>query len=110
MVCWNKIKQSKDNGGLGVRGIKEMNAALLLKLWWRFGNEKDALWRKVVCAKYNIDPRLWQPNMELNRMVSTVWKDILQIKSKNPEVFSKYSNNISISIGDGLSTQFWNNP
>lgn len=32
MVCWNKIKQRKDNAGLGVRGIKEMNAALLLKL------------------------------------------------------------------------------
>lgn len=60
MVCWNKIKQRKDNDGLGVRGIKEMNSALLLKWWWRFGNEKDALWRKVVCAKYKMDPRLWQ--------------------------------------------------
>lgn len=43
-------------------------------------------------------------------MVSIVWKDIMQIKSKNPEVFSKYSENISISIGNGLSTQFWIDP
>lgn len=57
-----------------------------------------------------MDPRLWQPNMALNRMVSIVWKDIMQIKSKNPEVFSKYSENISISIGNGLSTQFWIDP
>lgn len=85
-----------------------MNKALLLKWWWRFGSEKEALWRKVICAKYSMDSSLWQPNMEMNRQVSTLWKDIMLIKIRNPEVFSKFNDNIRITVGDGNSIQFWN--
>lgn len=107
MVCWSKIKHSKENGGLGVRGIKEMNDALLLKWWWRFGSEKGALWRKIICAKYKMNSNLWLPSMDINRHVSVFWKDIIQIESKKPSVFSKFKDNISLSIGDGKSIRFW---
>lgn len=72
MASWDKIKLNKEEGGLGVKGIKEMNEALLLKWWWRFGTEKNALWRKVICAKYEMCPNSWIPNMEINRKVSTI--------------------------------------
>lgn len=107
MVCWEKIKQSKDCGGLGVRGIKEMNEALLLKWWWRFGSEKQALWRRIICSKYGMNLDLWQPNMVIKRNVSVIWKDIIQIQSRKPLVFSKFTENINISIGDGRSIAFW---
>lgn len=110
MVSWEKIKQTKEVGGLGVKGIREMNDALLIKWWWRFGSEKNALWRKIICSKYKMNPNSWLPNMEINRNVSMVWKDIMQIQNRNPLVFSKFIDNIRISIGNGEDTQFWNDP
>lgn len=48
----------KDKGGLGIRRIKQMNVSLLLKWWWRFGKEKNALWRKSIAAKYKMEGEL----------------------------------------------------
>lgn len=107
MVCWAKIKQPKDNRGLGVREKKEMNDALLLKWWWRFGTEINALWRKIICAKYGMNTNLWLPNMETNRNVSIIWRDIIQIQSRKPLIFSKFMDNIKLSIGDDKSIRFW---
>lgn len=28
------------------------NWAILVKWWWRFGEERDALWNKIVVSKY----------------------------------------------------------
>lgn len=43
---------NKDNGGLGVGSIRCANISLLGKWRWRFLNEKDALWRKVINVFY----------------------------------------------------------
>lgn len=102
-----EIEQSKDNGGLGVRGIEEMNDALLLKWWWRFGTKKNALWRRIVCAKYGMNTNLWLPNMEIKRNVSVIWKEIIQIQSRKPLIFSKFKENIKLSVGDGKFIRFW---
>ena len=37
---------------LGIRKIRLFNEALLGKWFWRFGIEKDALWRQVIEIKY----------------------------------------------------------
>lgn len=39
-------------GGVGIRSIKTLNRALLIKWMWRFGIERESLWRKVVAGKY----------------------------------------------------------
>lgn len=31
-----------------------MNEALLMKWWWRYGTEKESLWRKVIKSKYKM--------------------------------------------------------
>ena len=38
--------------GLGIRRLRSINSALLGKWLWRYGIETDALWRKVIEAKY----------------------------------------------------------
>ena len=52
LVRWNIVKQPLSFGGLGVRDLRLFNEALLGKWLWRFMNEKDNLWRKVVTIKY----------------------------------------------------------
>ena len=47
------------SGGLGIRNLKTFNVALLGKWLWRFGQESDALWRKVIEAKYGCDWSGW---------------------------------------------------
>lgn len=58
-VGWNKICRPMDQGGLGIRSIRETNRALLNKWLWRFGGERDDLWRRVVASKYGEDCLGW---------------------------------------------------
>ena len=37
--------------GLGVRGLTNLNIALLRNWSWRFANERDSLWRSVIVIK-----------------------------------------------------------
>ena len=51
-VGWHKVTRTKDEGGLGLQTAKGRNAALLAKLNWRFNNEEDAPWARVLRTKY----------------------------------------------------------
>lgn len=94
-------------GGLGIRNIKDMNDALLFKWWWRYGMERNALWRKVINAKYKMKGSNWIPNSDLSKKVSCIWKDIMQTKERNPRMYTIFLNNAKIKVGDGSSTLFW---
>lgn len=48
-----QICQPFEDGRLGIRTLKEMNWALLAKWLWRYGQEPNALWRKLITAKYS---------------------------------------------------------
>lgn len=105
MFSWAKMMQKKEHGGLGIKGVREMNEALLLKWWWRYGVEKDALWRKLICSKYKGGN--WLPFMEMNRKVSIIWRDILLVQNRRPQQFSNFLDNIRFKIGDGSAISFW---
>ena len=50
------IFSDKKEGGLEVRGLYNLNKALLSKWLWRLVNEKYSLWRKVISSKFGEDP------------------------------------------------------
>lgn len=54
LVGWEEVCKPKKLGGLGITKIRDMNKALLSKWLWRFGIERDSLWRQVVAEKYGI--------------------------------------------------------
>ncbi|GJY05409.1 RNA-directed DNA polymerase, eukaryota [Tanacetum coccineum] len=64
----NKLTSSKSNGGLGIGSLKSSNQAMLAKWWWRFHNEGNALWCKLIRSIHgqNIgngsDTRFWTDN------------------------------------------------
>ncbi|KAL6554936.1 hypothetical protein OROGR_006194 [Orobanche gracilis] len=47
-VAWDRITAPKEVGGLGLGSIKTLNMALLIKWWWKFFKESDALWVDVL--------------------------------------------------------------
>ena len=52
LVNWSKVCRPVKNGGLGIRCLRRFNSTLLSKWLWHYGVENDALWRRVIWAKY----------------------------------------------------------
>lgn len=48
LVSWKEVCKPKRNGGIGIKRIKDVNEALLLKWLWRFGHDNGNLWRQVI--------------------------------------------------------------
>lgn len=59
LMCWNEVIQPEHAGGLGLGNLDVKNWALLAKRWWRYGAEKEALWRKVIVSNYGEDEWGW---------------------------------------------------
>jgi len=51
-IKWDTICLRKEQGGLGVKRLREFNLALLRKWCWRMLEEKGSLWNEVLCACY----------------------------------------------------------
>ncbi|GKU92853.1 hypothetical protein SLEP1_g6524 [Rubroshorea leprosula] len=51
-VKWEAICWSKEQGGLGVPDLRRRNWALLGKWWYRLGDGREGLWKRVVKEKF----------------------------------------------------------
>ncbi|KAL4625853.1 hypothetical protein ACB092_05G055100 [Castanea dentata] len=83
-VNWGKVTRLKEVGGLGLQTAKGRNTALLAKLNWRLHTEGDALWARVLKAKYGTRQRTEARNKS-SLPCSTTWRGIM----KGEEVFKK---------------------
>lgn len=77
LVNWETVTLSKDQGGLGIRRLREMNLAFLAKLGLRIMNDEECLWIKMMKNKYSINdpnPTTWRPKANM----SNAWKGIVE--------------------------------
>lgn len=107
LVKWEEVTKSIANGGLGIRKVRVANSCLLLKWWWRFACESKALWRKVICSKYNIDECCWLLNSGDSWRQSKLWRDISSLASLHPSLVEGFLNNFKVQVGDGCRVRFW---
>lgn len=107
LVKWKEVCMSLKQGGLGIKNIRLANDSLLLKWWWRYGQEDEALWKKVICEKYGSDGGRWFPDKDVHGPISHIWKDILSVAQRNGSILQFYKDNVEILIGNGKRISFW---
>jgi hypothetical protein len=100
LVNWSQICTPLRAGGLAIRNLRSFNKALLGKWLWRYGLEREALWRLVVDAKYGSLWGGWCSKSGTGSYGVSVWKFI----RKGWDTFHSHC---SFLVGDGQRVKFW---
>ena len=100
-IRWDKLTESKGEGGLGFRDIHTFNLAMLAKQSWRFIQTPDSLCARVLGAKYFLDGNVLAARP--GRNMSYTSRSIL----KGLEVLRR---GIIWRIGDGSKIKIWRDP
>jgi len=73
---WEEIIKSKDERGLGLRSMRQVNATFMQKLGWRLLTEKYKLWSQLLRAKY-CNCRWDMGTFSPKQHILNTWKGIL---------------------------------
>ena len=100
LVNWSKVCSPIQSGGLAIQNLRYFIEALLGKWLWRFGYEREALWRRVIRIKYGVEEGDWCSNFVPDSYGVSLWKTI----SSDWSTFSCY---IQFQIRDGTRVKCW---
>ena len=100
LVKWNIIYDLIQNGGLRVKNLRRFNQALLGKWLWRYGTDREALWRQVVEAKYGGMWGGWCSDVSRGAYGVSLWKYI----RRGWDQFFPF---LSFKVGNGEKVRFW---
>ena len=98
-VAWECVTKPKDAGGLGLRSMRQANAAFLAKLGWRVLTEPQTLWSRVLRSKY-CEGRCDLDMFTLKADSSNAWRGIV-------ENINIVQQGINAAVGNGKKTFFW---
>ncbi|KAL2929855.1 hypothetical protein RDABS01_035265 [Bienertia sinuspersici] len=79
-VAWEKVCNSKTEGGLGIKDIALWNTIAVAKFVWQIAEKKDSLWVKWVHSVYIKEKNLWEYKPSV--LASWVWRSICTIKRR----------------------------
>lgn len=99
LIAWDKVCQSKDNGGLGFWHARGMNKAMLMKLGWELINRRDKLWVRLLRNKYSCGNNA-VPCVNKKQVESNTWRGIRKC-------WHLVVNNLKWLVHDGHDTLFW---
>jgi len=98
-VCWDVVTKIKECGGLGLRSMRQVNTAFMMKLGWRLLTEQGSLWSRVLRSKYckgRCDLDMFQEKSN----VSNAWRGIL-------DGVPLLRQGTRVELGNGKHTSFW---
>ncbi|XP_077246062.1 uncharacterized protein LOC143885910 [Tasmannia lanceolata] len=96
-----ELVKPKDEGGLGIRKIRDINLACQLKNLWSIVNGKSTLWTEWFTRKYLKNKNFWTRKMP----ASPSWgaRSIFRVREE-----AGY--HICYILGDGKGIDFWKQP
>lgn len=74
LIKWKEVILSKVQGGPGIRNLKNHNKSLKLKQLWRYSQDPQSLWSKVIKAKYEVEDN-WMTK-PVNLAYGSLWRSI----------------------------------
>ena len=97
-IAWKVVCRPKDQGGLGIKPLKEWNEVLLMKHVWNIIINKQSLWVQWVNRVKLKQRSFW--SVEVESSDSWSWKKFLALRDKmRPFVWHE--------LGNGQSTSVW---
>lgn len=51
-VRWSEVHKTKKSGGIRIASLVKKYLGLLCKWLWRYGKDEGALWKRLLCEKY----------------------------------------------------------
>ncbi|XP_071696401.1 uncharacterized protein [Rutidosis leptorrhynchoides] len=97
-VAWKNVCRPKDQGGLGLKSLREWNETLIVKHIWRIIAQNDTLWGKWVNVVKLKDISFW--DVEPKYDDSWGWKHLLNIKDK-------VKIHINVQSCNGINSYLW---
>ncbi|KAJ0097104.1 hypothetical protein Patl1_28743 [Pistacia atlantica] len=95
---WDKMKLSKNDGGLGFRDLELFNLAMLAKQGWRLLHYPNSLTVKVLFAKYYPDGNFLEAKVK--RSSSFIWRSVMAARAI-------LESGLMWCIGDGSKVRIW---
>lgn len=106
MVDCGMIKNPCDRGGLGIPDLFGMNATLLAKWVYRYANDMNHLWKRIVYTKSWTDPNTMLPIINRTIRKSILFYLLGTIMDMSSRVSSLITQEFRAPIGNGLNTDF----
>ncbi|KAJ6332776.1 hypothetical protein OIU77_008765 [Salix suchowensis] len=100
-VSWNHICYPKQEGGLGVKSIREWNMAATCKHLWRINTATGSIWTDWVKSELLKGNSIWRARVK--GPVSWAWRKILESRIWFRGMFKS-------TIGSGANTSLWFDP
>lgn len=100
LMKWSNVMKAKALSGQGLGCFALKDRALLANWWWRFGVEMEALWRRIVVAKFGEGQRRWVPRRVPRFKRSGCWGVISCLGDV------VYSKGVDFRVGNGSRVQF----
>lgn len=77
-VAWSMVTVPKGMGGLGLRSLKEMNMALVLKIAWKVATGTSSPWAVTLQAKYYPITGFWASTR--THSCTMLWRNMVTFK------------------------------
>lgn len=98
-VSWSDVCLPKQEGGLGLRSLKDVNNVMCLKLIWRLSSNRSFLWVKCIHCYLIRKGSFW--SIKSNSVAgSWMWKKLLKMREL-AKSFHK------MEVNNGKQTSFW---
>ncbi|KAE8663132.1 putative AP2/ERF domain-containing transcription factor [Hibiscus syriacus] len=107
-VNWSTVCQPLEEGGLGVLDLSMINRVLLWKWVWKYANDKDSQWKKLICCIHNVSIESLSIGKAVSLQDSWVWRGIRSNYEKKDEIGDCLRSNSNIQVGNDRSIDFWN--
>ncbi|GJS39203.1 putative RNA-directed DNA polymerase [Tanacetum coccineum] len=106
-IKWDKVLSKFELGGLNVGSLKASNLGLLGKWWWRFREDGEALWVRVIKSLYGESGGLYETCERVRVRILGTWGNIVRVGREIDRTGVVFSSSFGRKLGNGDGIRFW---